>query len=185
MGVGLRGHAHRVASPRLPQAPGHVLPGRHFLKEWITIEAGVITVEEALEQILHGKLGYVLTYGGVIITGIRRTEPGVYTAVYPVPEIVPAVARWRPPASTGPTKRQPDPVEHLLIEPIKRAVDARKDPAAAAWNDQGGPAWLDLFGRALVVSQTPRGHEKVIKCLEGLRPSLARGAPSEAQAPEP
>jgi hypothetical protein len=61
-----------------------------------------------------------------------------------------------------------------LVDIIKRNVNNMADPKVAAWTDEGGPAAIDYYGGVLIVTQTPKAHERIAELLALLREGLAR-----------
>jgi Flp pilus assembly secretin CpaC/tetratricopeptide (TPR) repeat protein len=69
-------------------------------------------------------------------------------------------------AGAAPT---PEQAYTQLIAIIKQHVNPASDPGVAEWSDSGGPATINFYAGSLLISQTPRGHQRVTELLEQLR----------------
>lgn len=57
---------------------------------------------------------------------------------------------------------EPPMPQHPLIQLVMSMTSGSRDDA---WHEMGGPGRLDLFGKNLVVRQTPAGHDEVVRLL--------------------
>ncbi len=154
------------------------------LKDPVFQNAEPQTAKVALEHVLGSNFIWAPAPAGIVVKGGADPRFDLYTAVYPLPEIVPAIGRWRRLRARGEATFRRDPERHLVLDPLREAVTPGGDHPVgpvAPWSDASEAGRVMLVGRALLLRQTRRGHQKAVEFLERLRPRLV-GA--EVASPE-
>jgi hypothetical protein len=150
-----------------------------------------LTVKDApAETVLHFVLLPALTYriqrDGIFVTGCGSV--GLALEVYPVADIMLAAVRYYSADTGAPNEvvamsRANDALGRFL-ELIRLSISTCADPEVSAWNEEGGPAVLVYLAGALVVTQTPRGQERVAAMLAQLRQAFAAAAQGKGARPQ-
>jgi hypothetical protein len=121
-----------------------------------------VPVGEILDIILSADLATVLRPDCVFITTRGVGMQNFSLVIYPIADLL---------LSNDP-KNNYDWQD--LLDVLKRNVNYMADHSVASWTDEGGPAVVDFLGGALVVTQTPRGQERVMEFLAMLRKARAQ-----------
>jgi len=152
----------------------------------VTLKVKDAPAETVLHFVLMPDLTYRIQSDGVLVTS--RESVGLALEVYPVANIVLAAVRYYRADTGAPNEmiaisRPSEPLQQFL-ELVRRTVSVGADPETAAWTDEGGPAVLEYLAGALVVTQTPRGQERVAAMLAQLRQALAAAAQGKGARPQ-
>ena len=127
------------------------------LQRPVNAKAQQVTGEAALDLVLKPDLTCVVESDYILVTSWEKATCQLETIVYPA-------GRW---AAAG----EPDRAAlDAQIDTLMKAVNSVKDRAVAAWADDGGPASIQLYGGALIITQTRRGHRR-IAALMSTRPT--------------
>jgi len=126
-----------------------------------------VSVESVLNLILGKDLGYLVQLDGLLITSREKVLRHLSTTSYPVAGFAARLAVNV--SETGETAPQE------LANLIRRDVDSVDDAYIAVWQDCGGSAEMHYKDGSLVVTQTPRGHERVAALLQMLDRALVPG----------
>ena len=135
----------------------------------VTVQLHPSTVGELLRQILPASMGLCARPGYVLVTTREVTCERLPLALYPAADLLDGELRRRGKDLAEVMASDFDVVFDDLAAGIRRAVNAQSDPHVAPWSDEGGPAMLDELGDVLLISQTPRGHARVLAYLNALR----------------
>ena len=160
-------------------------------QEPVTMNLMDLPVEMLLRLVLRQlDLDYMLEHGVVIITTPEEVERNLDIQVYRVDDLVEGPSARQTATfygagaySTGETEFDQEDTEDGGYPRYERGggtLKARYNVEALiglitttvhpeSWENVGGPATIEEFRGALVVSQTLRGHRQIEKLLEGLR----------------
>jgi hypothetical protein len=137
----------------------------------VMVEGGPRPLADLLDRILPPEMGYAADEAGVVVgtneLTYRRMEMLIYAVAdfYQVPD-----DRWRTLHAEFPNLKY-ESMEVVRLpswdERIRKMV--RPEDGAATWDDEGGPAQVNVLGPLLIVTQSPRGQEGVQRALERLR----------------
>jgi hypothetical protein len=167
-------------------------------REPLTLQLRAVPLRDVLDLALGPALAYVARPHHVLVTTRERAEQRLPTVAYPVADLV-AALNPPPPAPPEEGGLFGDLFEpsygscnwQELADAIQYTVNSAIDRHVAAWADEGGWASIDYLFDALVVRQTPRGHQRVAELLTALRRAatapagqdLAAWAPAPADPP--
>jgi hypothetical protein len=140
--------------------PGIAASGIDLSTRVVNLKANQATVASVLDRIVREDLAYAVKEGYIIVTTRERQLGCLDLDVYPVQDVLPAAQAGKP-------------ASWVLADSLRAAVSNKADPKVAMWEEQGGRAVAELLGGAVIVTQTPRGHEKVVEYLRKLREQRA------------
>jgi hypothetical protein len=138
----------------------------------VTLNAGNAPLRTVLDQALGNALVWRIKEGWLeIIPRESDPTPLLPTATYPVAGLVAAQPR-RP----GDAKKM---AVDELIAFLRQAVNSDSDKDVAAWEEDGGSAFILYANGMLILSQTPHGHQQVCDRLNAclLRPAGGKEPP--------
>jgi hypothetical protein len=158
----------------------------------VDISARGLTYEKVLQLILPRECGYRVESGYVLITTLEKSWLPLKTATYsirlamsPIPnftdaprfevaEVIQGAAQAGGGGGAGSlfgggatteTDDQGLATPEKIVDLIRRFVSNQNDRRIAPWDDEGGPATLNVLGGNLIVSQTDAGHAAVARIL--------------------
>jgi len=132
---------------------------------WLAVDR--VPADEVLYLVLSGDMAYVVEVDRVLVTTRDAALHKMPCVLYPVADLV----------RSGAPEPQIGYVEQRDI--IKQYVNNMSDRGVAAWTDEGGPATMDYYDGVFFVTQTPRGHERIMDLLTVLRKAKAQAGSSE------
>ena len=135
----------------------------------VATEPGPTTLAGCLRQILPASMGFCLRPGYVLVTTREATWQRLPLVLYPAADLLDGELVRRGKALAEVTEIEFDAVFDELAAGIKRQVNFESDHDVAAWSSEGGPGTLMELGDVLLISQTPRGHARVVAYLNDLR----------------
>jgi len=124
----------------------------------VSLAAKDMPVGQVLDLLLTGDLLYVPRPGYLLVTDTEGLVRSLELVLYPIADLVGA-------GETG-------DLVFGFIDIVKRNVNSMAYRDVANWTDEGGAAAIDYYPKALIVTQTPRGHELIMKLLALLRRSM-------------
>jgi len=133
----------------------------------VDIRVRGVSVESVLNLILGKDLGYLVQLDGLLITTREKVLRHLSVASYPVASLAARLA-----ANAGETV---EAALEQLTELIRRHVNSADDPYMADWEGAGGNGAMTYKEGSFVITQTPRGHERVAALLEALERALVPG----------
>jgi len=126
-----------------------------------------VPADELLDLILSADLAYVVEADRVLVTTRDAALQKMPRVFYAVADLV----------------HSGDPDSAIawqeLVDIIKRNVNNLADRNVATWTEEGGPAAIDYYDGVFVVTQTPRGQERVMEFLTMLRKAKAQAGSCE------
>ena len=146
------GRLNLIVDPRDKEAAG-------LLQRQVTRKLTQVPGDKALEQILPEGLTYKVEPDCIVVTAtaLQKAAGALVTVVYPVTRLL----------------ATPKPGDQGAVEAKQNALlyttilsSTTNHPAVIAWSDSGGPACIEIFRNALVVTQNPQGQELVAALLQ-------------------
>jgi hypothetical protein len=126
-----------------------------------------LAIAHVLDLILQPHLGYRVGPGYVLVTTRKRLERTLPLTAYPVLDLIlpfagrlPGGGHAMPPEAGGPM---------IFRDFIFRLFNPEAYDEMAEWSDSGGPAEAVFLGGVMLVSQTPRGQERIADLLARIR----------------
>ena len=135
----------------------------------VATEPGPTTLGGVLRQILTPWMGFYAGPGYVLVTTYEARLQRLPLVLYPAADLLDGELVRRGKALAEVTEIEFDAVFDELAAGIKRQVNFESDHDVAAWSSEGGPGTLMELGDVLLISQTPRGHARVVAYLNDLR----------------
>ncbi len=135
----------------------------------VATEPGPTTLGGVLRQILPPSMGFYARPGYVLVTTREATWQRLPLVLYPAADLLDGELIRRGKALAEVTESEFDLVFDELAAGIRRQVNFESDHDVTPWASEGGPATLMELGDVLLISQTPRGHARVVAYLNDLR----------------
>ena len=135
----------------------------------VATEPGPTTLGGVLRQILPPSMGFYARPGYVLVTTREAAWQRLPLVLYPAADLLDGELVRRGKALAEVTESDFDAVFDELAAGIRRQVNFESDHDVAAWAREGGPGTLIELGDVLLISQTPRGHARVLAYLNDLR----------------
>lgn len=111
----------------------------------VDFKGRAIPLGDVLKAILGADLAYVPKLRYLFVTTMYKMHTNLECKTY----------------ALGATCPSPE-----LVSIVQRMVNSVADPYVAPWSDEGGPAAIECSNDMLIVSQTYRGHQRIIELLK-------------------